>query len=328
MSNRDNLLAVLNFEKPERMPMIEWASFWDKTVDNWRKANPNCPFNSKELFRFFGLDCHEQFWISPRSPKCPAAKSYGSPIITTKKEYNEIKKHLYPEKVLKDLENCLKSIKEAHTRGETAIWYTLEGFFWFPRTLLGIENHLYSFYDEPDLLIEINSDLTAFHKRTLETIYSILSPDFMTFAEDMSYNNGPMLSKELYDEFIKPFYDKIVPLIKRHGTKVFIDTDGQVEPLISWFLSCGIEGCLPLERMAGVDVNRIRKNYPRWLMIGGYDKTVMSKGKKAIKKEFLRLLPAIESGGFIPAVDHQTPPDVSEEDYRTFLRLFKEMTAI
>ena len=30
-----------------------------------------------------------------------------------------------------------------------------EGFFWFPRKLFGIENHLYSFYDYPELYLEI-----------------------------------------------------------------------------------------------------------------------------------------------------------------------------
>ena len=51
---------------------------------------------------------------------------------------------------------------------------------------------------------------------------------------------------------------------------MFIDTDGFVEPLIPWFREVGIEGVLPLERMAGVDVCRIRETYPDFLMIGGF----------------------------------------------------------
>ena len=159
-------------------------------------------------------------------------------------------------------------------------------------------------------------------------IYSLISPTFMTMAEDMSYNHGPMLSRELYDEFILPYYKEIVPLVKAQGTKVFIDTDGNVEPLIPWFLDAGIQGVLPLERMAGVDVNRIRENYPDFLMIGGFDKTIMHKGEAALRAEFERLLPAIRSGGYIPAVDHQTPPDVSLENYHTYMRLFQEYGAL
>ncbi len=324
MSNRENFKAVLNFSKPERLPVIEWASWWDKTVDNWRKHNPLCPKGKLELFKFFSLDKHEQFWISPRNSQCPCAAFHGASIIKSYKEYKKIKEFLYPEENLKKLENNLKSVKAAHDSGEIAVWFTLEGFFWFPRTLLGIENHFYSFYDEPDLLREINSDLVGFHRDTLQVIYNVLSPEFMTFAEDMSYNHGSMLSYELFNEFMKPCYNELTPLIKNNGTKVLIDTDGQVEPLIPWFIECGIDGCLPLERMAGVDINRIRENHPRWLMIGGYDKTIMHKGEKAMREEFERLLPAIRSGGFIPSVDHQTPPDVLEENYRIFVKLLFE----
>ena len=140
----------------------------------------------------------------------------------------------------------------------------------------------------------------------------------------MSYNHGPMLSKDCYDEFIKPYYREIIPFIKSKGTKVFIDTDGDVEPLIPWFQEAGIEGVLPLERQAGVDVNRIRRNYPEWLMIGGYDKTIMHLGEESMRAEFERLLPAMKSGRYIPSVDHQTPPDVTLDNYKIYVSLLKE----
>ena len=63
-------------------------------------------------------------------------------------------------------------------------------------------------------------------------------------------------------------------------------------------------------------------------MIGGFDKTIMHKGEAALRAEFERLLPAVRSGGYIPAVDHQTPPDVSLENYHTYMRLFQEYGAL
>lgn len=89
----------------------------------------------------------------------------------------------------------------------------------------------------------------------------------------------------------------------------------------------GIEGVLPLERQAGVDVNRIRRNNPDWIMIGGYDKTIMHLGEEAMRREFDRLLPAMQSGRYIPSVDHQTPPDVSLSQYRTYVSLLREYAA-
>jgi hypothetical protein len=36
----------------------------------------------------------------------------------------------------------------------------------------------------------------------------------------------------------------------------------------------------------------------------------------------------ITSGGFIPSVDHQTPPGVSLSSYRVFRRLLDEFTSV
>jgi len=324
MTVRERMQAILNMKKVDKVPAVAWATWWDKTVAKWQEENSSVPSDKFKLFDFFGLDTQYQLWVPSRDETTPAPAYEGAPIMEDEKDYENLLSHLYPENTFENIKASLLQIKQQHDEGKIAVWFTLEGFFWFPRTLFGIENHLYSFYDYPELMKRINTDLIEFHKKVIEAIYEVLTPEFMTFAEDMSYNHGPMISKDLFDEFMAPFYKEIVPLIKAKGTKVFIDTDGDVEPLIPWFKEVGIEGVLPLERQAGVDVNRIRQNHPDWLMMGGFDKTIMKNGEEAMRKEFERLLPAIKSGGYIPSVDHQTPPDVSVENYRIYVKLLRE----
>ena len=93
---------------------------------------------------------------------------------------------------------------------------------------------------------------------------------------------------------------------------------------LPWFERAGIEGILPLERQAGVDLLKLRESHARCLFLGHYDKMVMPKGEEAMRAEFERLLPVMRQGGFIPGVDHQTPPGVSLENYKIYLRLLKE----
>ena len=81
---------------------------------------------------------------------------------------------------------------------------------------------------------------------------------------------------------------------------------------------------LPLERKAGVDVSTYLDKQPKLAFIGHFDKMVMPYGEEAMRKEFERLLPVMRQGGFIPSVDHQTPPGVSLENYRIYLKLLKE----
>jgi uroporphyrinogen decarboxylase len=58
--------------------------------------------------------------------------------------------------------------------------------------------------------------------------------------------------------------------------------------------------------------------------IGGFDKMLMNKGEGVMRKEFERLLPVAAQGGYIISCDHQTPPQVSYDDYRLYLRLLAE----
>ena len=56
MNPRERFLKVLNFEKPgDRLPLIEWAPWWDQTIERWKKeglpkrkfAFPHQPFGAK-----------------------------------------------------------------------------------------------------------------------------------------------------------------------------------------------------------------------------------------------------------------------------------------
>ena len=57
-------------------------------------------------------------------------------------------------------------------------------------------------------------------------------------------------------------------------------------------------------------------------------RAVMDQGEQAIRDEFERLMPLMRSGGFIPSVDHQTPPHVTMDQYKSYRQLLEEYTRI
>ncbi len=327
MTTRERFLRTMNFEAVDRLPMLEWATWWDKTITRWKgeglEIAPRPGLHEGEALQLqMGLDLHLQSWIGFQTAATPRPAYHGAPIVTSMEEYERVKETLYPERPLNDAR--MRFIADMQKKGDAVAWITLEGPFWGPRTLLGIEPHLFAFYDEPELMHAINRDLAAYNKRVYEQVCQYFIPDFMTFAEDMSYNNGPMLSEALFDEFLLPYYREQIPAIKARGTRVFIDSDGDITLALPWFARAGIEGILPLERQAGVDLEKLRKTHPNFLFIGHFDKMTMPLGEEAMRAEFERLLPVMRQGGFAPSVDHQTPPGVSLENYRIYLRLFRE----
>lgn len=327
MKPRERFLKVLNFEKPDdRSPMVEWAAWWDKTVDRWKNEGISKDMTFHQLLDHFELDKIICIQAGGMSARCPRAKSHGSSIIENEEDYDRIKEYLYNDSIIDNIIKHAKTLKEAHDKGDIIVRLWLDGYFWFPRKLFGIENHLYAFYDHADLMKRINNDLAEFNNRVVDRLFPVLKPDMVGFAEDMSYNHGPMLSYDTFKEFLMPYYKKVIPNINKRAVKVLIDSDGDITTMVPWMREAGIQGVYPLERQAGVDINYIRAKYPDFLMMGGYDKMVMSKGEKDMRQEFERILPLMKTGGYIPSVDHQTPPGVSLENYKIYVKLFREYT--
>lgn len=350
MHNVERFRAVTSFEPVDRLPAIEWAIWWDQTLARWYEEGlPRELTDPGEIRHYLGLDSYRQLRVFSVAATYPVPDHHGAGIVQTVDDYTAVKPHLYPKPIrtrrgydlgyssfssrgqegrvlepLRATPHFLQEWASAQQRGETVVWMTLDGFFWHPRVLLGIQRHLYAFYDAPELLHTINRDLLAYQLWVIDQLCQVCTPTFMTFAEDMSYNHGPMLSRRCFDEFLAPYYRQVVPVLKAHGIAPFVDSDGDVTDLIGWLEEVGIEGIQPLERMAGVDVASIRRDHPRFRMIGAFDKTVMHRGRNAMRDEFERLLPVMRQGGFIPSVDHQTPPDVSLAQYRCYVELLKE----
>ena len=135
--------------------------------------------------------------------------------------------------------------------------------------------------------------------------------------------NGPMLSEDTFDEFILPYYKEVTPLLKGK-VPMFVDSDGDITMAVDWYARAGIDGMFPLERQAGVDVSLYIRKQPQLTYLGHFDKMCMKFGEEAMEREFERLLPSARKGKVIFSCDHQTPPDVSIENYRIYVRLLKE----
>jgi hypothetical protein len=327
MNHVERFRALMKFQSVDRLPRWEWAMWWDETIARWH--NEGLPRELKfsqvfDLAQHFGLDPYQQFWFSTTDPTIEATQHHVEGIVSNMDDYRRVLPSLLPSH--DDAIAGMAAWAERQRRGDAVVWATLEGFFWFPRTLMGFEKLMFAFADQPELLHQINRDLLEFNFSLLDKILRVCVPTFMTIAEDMSYNHGPMISKRTFNEFVAPYYRKLLPRLQEHGIPLFMDTDGDVTLLVPWLEELGVRGVLPLERQAGVDGMKLRQRFPRLLMVGHFDKMTMNQGEVAMRAEFERLVPLMKTGGFIPSVDHQTPPGVSLEQYRVYLRLLKEYT--
>ena len=252
------------------------------------------------------------------------------PVVETEEDWQILKERI--EKEIEEycsfdkLEEIYGKYAEGHKNGDYSIRFRASGFFWTPRELMGVENHLFAFYEEPELLHDINTFILEKYMEYFDKIFDIIQPEVILFEEDLSGANGPMISPVMFDEFLGDYYAKLIPFLKSKGVKnVFVDTDGDFRILIPNFLKAGVDGFLPMDVNAGMDIVEVRKEFPTVKFIGAFNKLVIADGKEAIDAEFERLLPVIRQGGYVPGSDHQVAPSTALKDYQYFIEKLKEV---
>lgn len=202
------------------------------------------------------------------------------------------------------------------------------GFYSMLRRWMGTERACTLFYDDPALAEEMLDFLTDFFIALTTRALTDVDVDWFNYFEDFAFKTGPLVSPSTFKRFLLTRYCRINEHLRNHGVDIIsLDSDGNVEVLLPMVIETGINSLLPLEQAAAMDAVKIRRQYATALTLwGGIDKRELAKGRKEIERELLRQVPALlESGGYIPTVDHAVPPDVPYDNFRYYLELKREI---
>ena len=197
------------------------------------------------------------------------------------------------------------------------------------RSWVGTENISYMFYDDPALVEEMLEHHVEFLLSLIDRALGDAQFDYFNFFEDCAGKGGPLYGPELFQKFFARPYRRITDRLRRAGIRsIWLDSDGDPEPLIPLWMEAGINCFWPLEQASGMDPIRLRKKFGKELILcGGIDKREIAKGRKAIETELhTKIPPLIEQGGYIPHIDHAISPEISYSDFLYYLELKRELT--
>jgi len=196
--------------------------------------------------------------------------------------------------------------------------YLFPFFFRLGFYAMGMERFLSAFHEEPDLMHDIFAYFGQFVFELLDKVTANVHLDYALLNEDLAGKNGPLISPRMYEEFWCPYQDPIIELLRDRGVPVICQwTAGNVEALLPCMMAHGFNCTWPLEVVAGMDGQALRRRFGRELRLGGnIAKEAVIAGPEAIDREIERLMPLIRDGGFVPALDDMGAPDMPFVHYR------------
>lgn len=81
--------------------------------------------------------------------------------------------------------------------------------------------------------------------------------DVVFYGDDVAYQTGPMVRRETYEKLIKPYQERIFGLLRRYPCKILYHSCGSVVSLIDDFIELGVDALNPVQ-VSAKDMDPVR----------------------------------------------------------------------
>lgn len=116
------------------------------------------------------------------------------------------------------------------------------GIFEMTHHLMGMEDSLMGFYEEPEAMHQLLDLITSFELENAEMIVNKLRPDALFHHDDWGSQISSFMSPEMFNEFIVPQYKKIYGFYKSNGVEIIVHhSDSYGANLVPSMIDMGID---------------------------------------------------------------------------------------
>ena len=139
---------------------------------------------------------------------------------------------------------------------------------------------------------------------------------------DMASNTGPIYSPQSFRELTVPRIKRMADACHQHGMRYLFASDGDLWPVADdLFGRCGVDGYFEIDRLAGMDLARLRERYPDLTLIGNISSRTLHRGTPEDVTAEARscLEEADRSGGIIVGVSNYVMPETPPENIDALL---------
>jgi uroporphyrinogen decarboxylase len=207
-----------------------------------------------------------------------------------------------------------------------AIIFSHRAAFMWSCYLNGIDNLLMNFLLQPEFAHLLLDKVVRTNEKIIRNAIKA-GADIIVLSDDYASNNGPLMSPDVFREFILPMLKRVVDTVHEDGGYVIKHSDGNIWSLLDMIVGTGIDGLNPMEPVAGMDIGEVKQKYgDRVCLVGNIDcGWLLSKGSvedvEFAVKECIRK--ASPGGGHIISSSNSIHSSVKPENYLAMINAAK-----
>jgi uroporphyrinogen decarboxylase len=341
MTSRQRLLAVLNHQQPDRVPIAEmWIA---EPVARAICGKPDTNAAADAL----GLDNvvvatmvyedDEVEWID-RSGQWPIYRDkwgvqmiktadgmplpHGEPRIGSPED---LARYTPPDPRQSPVPERIRRVRQHYP--DRAVCVVAES-GWAPAVFLrgGLENFLMDVALEPDFICDLMKIGADYYAELLPLCLDA-GADLVFLGDDYSDKNGPMISPKHFEQLVLPADAQVISAVKSAGGYVIKHTDGNIRLILEMLLSTGLDALGPLEDVPAMNLRDLIDAYgDRAAMMGNLSLDLLGRGTRdqvvaATKK---LLAEASSTGRHILSSGNTVSTAVQPDNYRAMVETAAE----
>ena len=165
--------------------------------------------------------------------------------ITKWKKVVKAPKLDYPQE---EWDKFIPGVKAIDRNEVFAIAFIAPGVFEQLHYLMGMDDCLINFYEEPEAMKELIEYISDWEVGYAKLLCRNFHPDAIFHHDDWGSHNSSFISPQMFKEFILPAYKKIYGYYKSHGVELIVHhSDSYAANLVPYMIEMGIDiwqGCV------------------------------------------------------------------------------------
>jgi len=298
MKPRERVMAALEHREPDRVPLFE---VW---IDNEDLVAQVGGGDLQRTYVELGLDNIEiPYEIPPGSNAWRDGVDewgrvwqkgwYAGGVVETEADLEEyspppdyVDRHFDPRKTAEVMErypdHCF--IYGSHVAPFTAAYLAM-----------GMERFFPALHRRPAFVRKLLENRTEYCIATFRKAIS-LGAEVIVLGEDAAHSGGPMISPEMWREFVLPLHKRIVEEVQ---APVLWHSDGDVTRLLPLAVEAGFVGVHSLEPDSGVDLEQVKRDFGQELvLVGNVEASVLCQDDlESVREEVRRCFRQGAAGG-------------------------------
>lgn len=113
--------------------------------------------------------------------------------------------------------------------------------------LIGFEDALCAFYEDPEVVEEFFAAMLEYKKAVVDCVAEYIKPEIMIFDDDYGTSRATFMNPDMWREFFPQFWKPLVDYVHSKDIKFELHSCGYITPLVGDFVELGMDILQPIQ---------------------------------------------------------------------------------